>query len=132
MVSTCANEQSSSLTSDPPSRREFDKLRTAALTGNYDGPENEGTSPLISAYGAYILGLILEDNPQANVESAIKAYGVSITILGKGLVPINWFLLATEFSYKIKPRQLPLLRLIRDGNAGLHRQAATMKMSQYV
>jgi hypothetical protein len=60
---------------------------------------------LISAYGAYILALILQDNPHANVESATKAYGVSLMAFEKDPFPVIWLKLATVFNDYVKPSQ---------------------------
>jgi hypothetical protein len=103
LVSTCVKRNP--VCNISPSRREIGKLRTAILTGKYDGPDNWRASPLISAYGAYILGLILQDNPHANVESATKAYGVSLTAFERDSFPVIWLKLATAFNDYVKPRQ---------------------------
>lgn len=85
--------------------REIRKLRVGVYTGFYEGPD-VSTTPLLCAYGAYIVAETLNQNNQANFESARKAYESENFDLRSTR---GWYFVAARQSTDVRPLELGVI-----------------------
>ncbi|KIM27011.1 hypothetical protein M408DRAFT_330360 [Serendipita vermifera MAFF 305830] len=83
--------------------REIRKLQTGVSTGFYEGPDVSTTPSLLCAYGAYLVASIFDQDDEADIENAQRAYKGESFDLNK---VTGWYLLANKLRESVRPSGL--------------------------